>query len=638
MSTGGQFRVIYPVDALDGGLNSKYEAAIIADNDSPDCLNVTYDNLGGVQTRNGMTKLNTATVGSYTGNGLSTARFNDGTEAMIGWWNGTGYRLGSTTFVTIPSAQSIFTADTRVDSVMYQNLMFFGNGGSQSYKYNGTEFTRHGITAPNSMGASTSGTAGANGAQTGDVNYRVTYVNSYVVEGDVSPATTTLTLASTATVSLSALPLAPTSFGVAARRVYRRDAGTTGSYKLVGTINDNTTTTYLDSTPTASLGAVAPTDNASPGNWKFAVKHQERIFFVDPTDPSGLRYTELGNPFVSKVTNRIPIGDGDGENISGLAIHANMVVIGKDASVWLIYMPSTDPTEWQRVKSNSKYGWASHYANADYTDAVMFIGKRYNQLNGFMSLVGADTEQNSVDLSATNVTSDSKSDRIEPDVFSFNASTINLACAIEFKNKLWFSVPYASSTNNRVYQFTNQRRDKNQKDGAWVPFTYPVGFSAFTIYGGFLYAQSATANGFVYKLDTPGYSDDGTAINSYAWTKEFSGHDQHLENWKDFRFANFTVGTLGNYYMDFSYRTDGDSSAGTTKRIYLTPGGAVWGEFYWNDGTLWGGGTVRKKFTIGLDGISGKRIQFKVSNQNTLNQGFHIYPFGSFNYNVKGVR
>lgn len=638
MSDSGQFRVQYPVEALDGGLNSKYEPSIIADNDSPDCLNVTFDNLGGFQTRSGISKLNTTSVGSFPGNGLFTARFNDGTEAMIGFWNGNGYRFGTVSFTTIPSAQSVWTANTRADAVMYQNLMFFGNGGSTPYKYNGTEFTRHGITAPNSMGASVSGAAGANGAQTGDVNYKVTYVNSYVVEGDVSPATTTLTLASTATVSLSALPLAPTSFGVNARRLYRRDAGTTSSYKLVTTINDNTTTTYTDSTPSASLGAVAPTDNAPPGNWKYAVTHQERIFFVMPSQPQYLYYTELGNPFVAKTTNYILISDGDGEAITGLGVHANMVVVGKDASVWLIYMPDTTPANWQRVKSNSKYGWASHYAQADYDKVKMFIGKRYNQLSGFLALAGADTEQNNVDLSATNVISDTKSDRIEPDIFSFTSSAIANSCAIEYKNKLWFSVPYSSSVNSRIYQFTTQRRDKDERNGAWVPFTYPVGFSAFTIYNGFLYGQSATANGFVYKLDTNGYSDDGTAINSYLWTKEYYGHKEHLQNWKDFRFANFTVGTLGAYYMDFSFRVDGDGSAGTTKRIYLSPGGAVWNAFTWGDGTLWGGGTVRKNATINLDGISGKRIQFKFSNQNTLNQGFHVYPFGSFDYNRKGVR
>jgi len=636
MADRGQFRVVYPVEALDGGLNTKYDAAILADNESPDCLNVTYDNLGGVQTRLGMSKLNTATVGTFVGDGLFTYRQNDTTEKMIGVWNGTAYQLGTTTFVTIGSAQSVWTAGTRVDGVTYQNLFFMCNGGSEPYKYNGTEFTRHGITQPNSGPTAVSGTAGSSGPAAGDVNYKVGYMNSYSVEGDVSAATTTLTVASTATVSLTSIPVAPTSFGVAARRLYRKDANTAGAYKLVATINDNTTTTYTDQTLAANLGASAPVDAGRPGFWKFIVKHQERLFYVEPSDPSALKYTELENPFVSESTNRIPVSDGDGENITGLAVHANMVVVHKDSSVWLIYMPTTDPADWLRVRSKSEFGAASHYAQADYEALHMFIAKRYGQIVGFAALSGDDTQENSVDLSATSIRAKTQSDRIEPDIFSFTAAGMERACAISYKNRLWFAVPYSSSTNNRVYQYSYLRRAEDKTGGAWVPFTYPVGFNAFTVYGGNLYAQGQS-NGYVYRLDTNGYSDDGTAINSYVWLKEFYGYDEHLENWKDFRFANFTVATLGAYYMDFTFKTDADSGVGTTKRIDLNPGGSLWGTMVWGV-DLWGGGTTRKKVTIPLDGISGKRLQFKFSNQNTLNQGFHVYPFGSFSYNRKGQR
>lgn len=637
MSENGTHRVVYPMEAFDGGLNSKYAPNIIADNQSPDCLNVVFDDLGGVATRGGMSKFNTTTVGSFSGDGMYTARFNDGSEKLVGWWNGTGYVVtGASTFTTIASAQSIWTAGSRVDSTMYQNLMFFGNGYSQPYKYNGTEFTRHGTTAPNSTAASTSGTAGANGAQTGDVNYKIVYVNSYAVESDVSAATTTLTVASTATVSLSAIPIAPQSFGVASRRIYRRDAGTSSTYKRVATIADNTTTTYLDAIPSASLGAAAPTDQGEPPVWKFIVTHQERLWAAKDGD-STLYYSELANPFVFKAANTIPISDGDGEVITGLAVHANMLAVSKTSSVWLIYMPDTTPANWIRVKSKSKYGAASHFAQADFQGLRMFIGQRYGKIAGFMSLAGDDTQQNSVDLSVTKVQSDSEGEVIEPDAFLFTTTAIAKACAIEFKNKLWFSVPYNNATNNRVYQFDYTRRAEDKTTGSWVPFTYPHGFNAFAIYGGKLYGQSATAHGFVYQLDTTSYSDDGTAIDSYIWTKEFFGYKQHMENWKDFRLANLIVETLGSYYMNVVYRADASSGAGTTVQVDLSPGGSVWGVLVWGSGT-WGANSSRSNETIYFGTLSGKRVEMKFSNQNTLNQGFHVYPMASFTYNVKGRR
>lgn len=637
MRGGGTFRVVYPLEAFDGGLNNKYEAAIIADHESPDALNVVYDDRGGVQTRGGSSKLNTTAVGSYSGDGLFTARYNNQAETMCGWWNGTMYTLGATTFTTHGSAQSVFTAGSRVDACQYQNLIFFGDGYAKPYKYNGTAFTRHGIPQPNSGPSTQSGTAGASGAATGDINYKVSYVNSYSVEGDVSAATTTLTIATSASVSLTSLPLAPTSFGVNSRRLYRLDSGSGGSYKLVTTIADNTTTNYTDSTPSASLGAAAPSDQGEPPNWQYSISHQERLFLVTPDNPSYLYYTELADPFVVKVSNYILIGDGDGEVITGLGTQANMIVVFKTNSVWLIYMPDTTPGNWIRIKSNSKYGGYSHYAQADYEDIKLFIGRRYGKVSGFFKLVGGTTEPNSTDLVANNVTSDSVSDRIEPDVFTFTTSALNKACAIEFKNKLWFSVPYSSSTNNRVYQFDFQRRDEAKNDGSWCPFTYPYGFSAFTVYNGKLYGQGAEAAGFVWELDTGTYADNGTAINSYCWTKEFFGYPEHLENWKDFRFGNLTVETLGNYYMNVGYKVDGDSSGGVTQQISLNPGGSTWGSFNWGAAT-WGGGQTRKKTTVSFGTLNGKRLQLKFSNQSTVNQGFHVYPMGSFSYNVRGKR
>jgi hypothetical protein len=632
-----QHGVVYPLIAFDGGLNTKYAPNIIADNESSDCKNVVYDDLGGVATRGGSTQFNTTAVGSFSGDGLFTLQFNNGTSAMVGFWNGTGYKLtGTSTFTTIASAQSVWTTGSRVDMAMYQNLAFFGDGFAQPYKYNGTEWTRHGITKPTNAAAVTSGAAGANGASTGDVNYKFTYVNSYAVESDITAsATATLTVAATASVSITCVPVAPVSFGVAARRIYRKDSGTASTYKRVAEIADNTTTTYLDQIPTGSLGAAAPTDQAEPPVWKFVVSHQERLWMATGSD-STLYYTELTNPFVVKSSNYILMSDGDGEVITGLAVHANMLVAYKKESVWLVYMPSADPTEWIRVKSKAKHGTASHYAQADFAGLRMYIGQRYGKVTGFYALAGDDEQPNSIDLSATRVIAESESDRIEPDVFAFQQSVIDKSCAIEFKNKLWFSVPYQASVNNRVYQFDFTRRAEDKTTGSWVPFTFPYGFNAFTVYNGKLYGQAAGQTGLVYELDTSTYNDNGTAIDSYAWTKEYFGHKEHQENWKDFRRANFVVETLGAYNMNVTFRTDADTGT-TTKQINLDPGGPVWGSFTWGS-AIWGAAATRANATIYFGVCNGKRIEIKFSNQGAANQGFHVYPNGSFTYNARGRR
>ena len=130
--------------ALDGGLNTKYERSLIPENESPVCLNVVFTNAA-VETRPGSTKLNTAAVGSFAYDGVYTRRDANGAETMVVFAGGTAWGLAGTSFITIGSAQSVFTAGVRVGTAQYENHLFIGNGGVTPYKYNGVAFTRHGV-------------------------------------------------------------------------------------------------------------------------------------------------------------------------------------------------------------------------------------------------------------------------------------------------------------------------------------------------------------------------------------------------------------------------------------------------------------------------------------------------------------
>ncbi len=66
-----------------------------------------------------------------------------------------------------------------------------------------------------------------------------------------------LNLAVASIVNLTNVPLGPPA--ATSRKIYRRVAGDTGNYLLVGTIADNTTTTFADNIADAGLGAAAPT-------------------------------------------------------------------------------------------------------------------------------------------------------------------------------------------------------------------------------------------------------------------------------------------------------------------------------------------------------------------------------------------
>lgn len=632
-----QYRRIYPNKGfvfLDGGLNSKYERSLIADEESPSCQNVIFNN-GAVETRQGAAKLNTASVGSYVGDGIYTRRAANGAETMCAWWNGTMYSLAGTTFSTIGSAQSVFTAGVRVGAAQDEGYLFLGNGGTIPYKWNGTDFTRHGVYPPTTTSIVASNAAGV---LTGDYRYKVTNVNSSLVESDVGPVTATFTAAG-ATLRVTSIPVAPQSWGVSTRKLYRTVAGGS-TFSVVATIADNTTTTYDDNNADSTLGAAAPTNNGVPPKWNAIVYHPSlgRLFMNDPENPNFVWYTEANQPYTVKTTNFVRIGDNTSDLVKGFAIQDNALVVFCENSISIGYFPSNTDTEWKWITSRSSVGSKSPYCLLRYEDRILFPAVQNGNLVGFADFKGDDLAPSSTLLTISTVGSELQSDKIEPDVFNIQSAYVSNISGIVHKNKAYIAVTYGSgaTTNNRyyVYDFSISRLSSLKKP-SWVPNT-GLSPAQFTVYSGNLYFQSSAAVGYVYKMDAGVYSDDGSAIDSYYWTKEYPGYQDEVNFNKDFRYANVMVETSGNYKMNLAYRVDSDSGDGDIQQINLNPGGSLWGTMTWGTDS-WGGGSAQKEVRQFLGTARGKRIQFKFSNQNTAGQKFKLYRL-NFAYNVKGWR
>lgn len=620
---------------LNGGLNSKFEKQLIADNQSPELLNVVLGS-DSAETRGGTAKANSASVGSFAGDGLYTRHDNDGSQTMVAWWNGTMYEFsGVATFTTVASAQSVYTAGERVAAAEYENYMFFGNGFSTPYKYNG-DFTRHGIEQASAPTAATAPT-GTN--LSGDYQYKVSYVNSALVEGDVSDASSTFT-ASSEDIRVT-IPTAPVSFGVESRRLYRTEAAGS-TFKRVVEINDNSTTTYDDAVTDGNLGTTAPDDQAGPPNYDAIVYHQNRLFCNDPTNRNYVFYSELANPYVFKTTNFIRVGDNSGDIVRGLTVYQDGILVFCDNSQWLIYMPDTTPSNWQTVRIRSQFGSKSHFGTFRFRDKLMFPAIQSNKIVGFAAISGTSIEPSSTFLTMSAVGSELKSDAIEPDIFAIEESMVDRISAYVFKNKAYIAVAYGTNAelNNRifVYDFSLApflEREQRGQEGAWVPWT-GLNPEQFTEYNGKLYYISSDEVGFVYEMNTSTYDDDGSGIDSYIWTKEYSGQPGH-ETWtKDFRSFNFLFERSGDYFMNVRYRVDSDDSVGTSEQVDLDPGGSLWGTMRWGTDD-WGGSFTDGEKKFYLANTRGRRIQFRFDNQNTAGQKFKVKGL-NFIYNLKGRR
>lgn len=645
MRRGSQRQYPYKESLLfDGGLNTKFEVSLIGENESPDCFNVIFSN-GAVATREGSTKLNTNAVSAQTFNGLYTRRDNDGSsETMVAWAGTDMFYLGSTTFITVPSGQSAFTISKRVTAVNFQDYLFIGQQTIIPYKYDGTALTRHGVYPPTSaiIGASaffgaTSAPTGANLASGSSYTYKIVFVNTQLVESDVGEAKTfVVTANSMGDIRLTSIPVAPQSFGINARRIYRTVAGGS-AFKRLATISDNTTTTYDDGITDANLGAAAPTDNGVPPKYTACIYHKNRLFCNDPDNPNYVWYSNLNTPYTFASTNFRRVGDAASDLVKGFGVFENGVIVFCENSSWIIYMPSTDDTTWLDIRTNSAYGSRSHHGIVAFNNKLFFPAMQNTKFSGFGVLTGASQEMTTTSLSIMDIGSELVSDRIEPDMFDVpDAQSPNIS-SIVYKNKIYTALPIGSgqTTNNRIliYDFSvqNVRRKQQPNWSIWKG----LNAEQMTIYGGNLYYCGST-DGFVYRLEAGVYADNSAAIDSYYWTKEFSGYEDDYNLIKDWRYMNILVDNAGSYQMGVKYRVDSDVTGGNSQNIDLTPGGSLWGSATWGVST-WGGGTNQKEYRVFFGSLRGRRIQIQFNNQNTANQRFKVHRMNLF-YNIVGSR
>jgi hypothetical protein len=630
------YRQIFPPAGrlmFDGGKNNKFGRAIIGDNESPDCANVAFTN-GAVETRGGITKLNTTAVGSFACDGIYTRRSNTGAESMVAFFGGAMYTWTGSTMTSLPSATSVFTAGVRVAGTQYQNHLFVSNGNVIPYKYGGTDFTRHGVYPPASAPSAVSGGAGN---LAGVYSWKIVNVNSFSVESDGGPAVTFTVTSTGGQAVLSGIVTAAQSWGVAARNIYRTDAGG-ATYKRIATISDNTTTSYTDNIASSAAGVTMPTDNGVPPKFNACIYHANRIFMNDSTEPNLVWYSELDEPYtVQTAANFDLFGDDATDIVKGFAVYDNSLVVFCENSEWLWYMESTSPTDWRKIQVRSSYGSRSPFAGVRYENKVLFPAMQNSKIVGFAAISGDSVAPSATLLTVSAAGSDLQSDRIEPDIFEIQEAYVGNISACVFKNKVYIAVTYGANNtqNNRVYVLDFGISNLNRKNPAWVPYI-TVNAAQFTVYDGKLYYGSSIADGFIHQLETTTTNDNSAAIDSYFWTKEFSGNKGHENFEKDFRFVDLLVDKSGAYYMNLTYRVDSDKGAGTTVQINLDPGSSVWNTLIWGIGD-WGGGADQEEATVSLGQVRGKRIQLKFSNQNVAGQKFKVYG-AKIHYNIRGQR
>jgi hypothetical protein len=627
-----KYQIEIPV--FDGGLNTKNNAGSLPPNQSPDLLNVIFDDYGAVGTRRGQVQY-LSPIASAPIDGLAPFNRSDNASFLVAVCNGTMWQGGVASYTPVSGSTGLYTVGQDVSLLQYHDFVIATNGYAQVYKWSGNYFTQLGApVVPNNAVPSINGA----GPLTGDYTYVFTGVTSGLAEGDYGQPSASLTVNANS-IQLSNIPVWPSSAGVNFVNVYRNTAQAADVYNLVTSVV-NGTTSILDSVPDASLVTVAPADNGQMVPCKFICQYGGYVFAAgDPNHPMWLYFSNAGQPEIWSSTDYLQVGQGDGFPITGIEPFGNSIIIHKNdmngnGSVYILYLPdstgATGSENWYITKSPSQWSGQSGKALAFFSNMLAFFNK-----NGVFTMNANSLALGSATDNSGNFQADSHSFDIEPTILNANQTQIYKSAMAMHKNKVWLA--YADGTsgqNNKVLQYDFARiSNPDRTNGAWALFDQH-NINNFCEYQGNLYGGSSLADGKIYQLDV-GTNDNGNSINSYYTTAAISGAPEHRDHWKVWRWLYLWIECEGDFNMSLTYILDFGMSPGQVILVNLASGGSNWGEFQWGN-NVWGGGLARKKVKIGLFGSESRDIQFQFL-INTLNLYWKVHKLMVV-YNLRSLR
>lgn len=227
------------------------------------------------------------------------------------------------------------------------------------------------------QGAGFSAAAGAAGALTGTYTWKVTFVAANGEESDASGASASVTL-SAQQGTLTGLPAGDAR--TTGRNIYRKGNSMT-SYYLVGSIQDNISTTYSDNQTDAAalsqgdiLAGDVPGDspNTRLGSQqvRFPCYHYDRVFWIVP-GTNEIIWSKPLNGFAYPVVNSINIGDS--KPCTRLVSIFGELIIFKTDSIWRL--TGTDESSFDLSQTPSAVGTDEPFTIWAQADGVRFANR-----------------------------------------------------------------------------------------------------------------------------------------------------------------------------------------------------------------------------------------------------------------------
>ena len=550
----------FVLDFLDfgGGLNTRDLDTIIKDNELSDVSNLNFDKRGALKVRLGFTKFGNTALGPF--DVVSEGGYYKVSEAMEVIATGSTI-ISKVTSTSKTDIKTGLTGDGLIfDLHQYMNHYYMANGTDAVQVYDGSTVWDMGYPIPtsNCSAAKDDGTAG--GLEAKVYKYKITY---YYADGESNCCEdlTSITPTADKSVSLTAIPKGLAT-RVTQRKIYRTTGGGS-TYKLLTTLNDNTTETYTDSIADAGLGADMDTDNDTPPLFKYVVNHKGRMWGLC-ANSSRVYYSKSLHPESFPSTYWWDAGADDGTIGTALTVNLGMLVIFKNYSTWVISgdTPVGDSADMELICANPRVGCVSAKTMSHDGNDLLFMTPNIG-VQWLSRVILATTE--TMDVEAL-------SDKIDTTIKGLAEGYLGYACAEVFDHKYHLFVPEgASQTSNNIALVLDLRNldPDDESTIRWTRYKNMNFASCALIYdanGDRLLCGTNADTGYLYDFGV-GTTDDGTLIEAYGTTKNhdinsfindktlrsMASYGRASEDWSfDIRLFTNSRGTISQTVYEFS--------------------------------------------------------------------------------------
>jgi hypothetical protein len=535
----------YKILSFEGGLNTQVSSWLIKENQSTTAQNIRFNKTyGAIANRNAM--LSYGDCGSSAITSMHRYYNSSGTQALL-TTGSTNMYVGNDNAGTFTTIEESLTDGKRWTWVTYQDVAIGCNGYDNNIKYDGKT-----TTTANTDGARTANALTAElGAPFAELDtgtdldasswyqYKVAFYDGSTYSYSTAKSNPILTGSSVHNIALTDIPLGPS--GTTHRYIYRTlgnaskaavEADTT--YYLVGTLSDNSTTTFADDVDdTTAAGDSPPTwstvsagNDATPPTGKFCIIHDERLFVAgNTTNASYLYWSDEYNPDYFSLTDYEAIREDDGDEITFIRTLLGILIVGKENTIQKFYTDSTNDVNWYASDPMSFTGCPAPYSVSNSPLGILYLGRK-----GIYRFTGHASKL--------------ISDAITPEIEDISSSALDDVVGIYWKNEYqlaYTSTEVGGTKNDRVivYDIIRNAYSLDHKNVNCFG-TFNAGDDVGVLYSGSsdtdgtIYAHEGSNNIFRkrYKSEFDAGTADDVAITGTETAPELSiGWDCTIDTW-----------------------------------------------------------------------------------------------------------